>query len=67
MYDVLYWCYRCHRTVRMAPATNPSDSVCPRCFGQFLDEIDRAIPRPLHDFTQFDPSPEARLLEALLL
>ncbi|KAI4389775.1 hypothetical protein MLD38_001962 [Melastoma candidum] len=64
---VHYWCYRCHRTVRIANPANPSDIVCPRCSGQFLDEIDRASPLPLHDFTQFDPSPEARLLEALSL
>lgn len=53
--------------VRIAAAANPSNIICPRCFGQFIDEIDRASPRPLHDFTQFDPSPEARLLEALSL
>ncbi|KAI8004601.1 E3 ubiquitin-protein ligase RZF1 [Camellia lanceoleosa] len=63
----LYWCYQCHRTVRIA-SENPSDIACPRCFGQFLYEIDRARPVvAVDDFTQFDPSPEARILEALSL
>ncbi|XP_057469162.1 E3 ubiquitin-protein ligase RZF1-like [Actinidia eriantha] len=62
----LYWCYQCHRTVRIA-AENPSQIVCPRCFGQFLYEIGVARPTPVVDFTQFDPSPEARILEALSL
>ncbi|CAI9108054.1 OLC1v1007569C1 [Oldenlandia corymbosa var. corymbosa] len=63
----LYWCYQCHRMVRIASG-NPSEIVCPRCFGQFLSEIDSgAQPRNIHDFTAYDPSPEARLLEALSL
>ncbi|KAK3428323.1 E3 ubiquitin-protein ligase RING1 [Eucalyptus grandis] len=62
----LYWCYQCHRTVRVA-AANPSEVICPRCFGQFLGEINNPSPRYVIDFTQFDPSPEARLLEALSL
>ncbi|KAK4429666.1 E3 ubiquitin-protein ligase RZF1 [Sesamum alatum] len=62
----LYWCYECHRTVRIA-SDNPSEVVCPRCSGRFLYEIDMARPRPVLDFTTFDPSPEARILEALAL
>ncbi|KAJ7965594.1 E3 ubiquitin-protein ligase ring1-like protein [Quillaja saponaria] len=62
----LYWCYRCHRTVRVA-STNPSDIVCPRCFGQFLCEINISRPRLVVDYSDYDPSPEARLLEALSL
>lgn len=62
----LYWCYQCHRTVRVASG-DPSEIVCPRCFGQFLVEIDMERARPVLDFTEFDPSPEARLLEALSL
>ncbi|TQD81877.1 hypothetical protein C1H46_032571 [Malus baccata] len=63
----LYWCYHCNRTVRTA-SNNPSETVCPRCFGQFLSEFDMSIrPRLLVDYTSFDPSPEARLLEALSL
>ncbi|KAI6689388.1 hypothetical protein NL676_026216 [Syzygium grande] len=62
----LYWCYQCHRMVRIA-AANPSGIICPRCFGQFVGEIDNPSPRLVVDFTQFDPSPEARLLEALSL
>ncbi|KAL3504137.1 hypothetical protein ACH5RR_033978 [Cinchona calisaya] len=62
----LYWCYQCHRTVRVASG-NPSEIICPRCFGQFLLEIDMERPRPVLDFTEFDASPEARLLEALSL
>ncbi|CAL8997174.1 unnamed protein product [Prunus brigantina] len=64
----LYWCYQCNRTVRIISTTNPSEIVCPRCFGQFLSEFDRSIrPRDLLDYTDFDPSPEARLLEVLSL
>ncbi|XP_042068001.1 probable E3 ubiquitin-protein ligase RHC1A isoform X1 [Salvia splendens] len=62
----LYWCYQCHRTVRIAPE-DPSSIVCPRCLGQFLYEIDMARPQPVLEFTAFDPSPEARILEALAL
>ncbi|KAM0059633.1 putative transcription factor C2H2 family [Helianthus debilis subsp. tardiflorus] len=61
----LYWCYQCHRTVRIA--TGNSLIMCPRCFGQFVYEIDIARPRLVVEFTEFDPSPEARLLEALSL
>ncbi|XP_027091058.2 probable E3 ubiquitin-protein ligase RHC1A [Coffea arabica] len=60
--DQLYWCYQCHQRVRVA-SDNPSDIVCPQCFGQVLVEIDMA--RPVHDFTAFDPSPEARWAELL--
>ncbi|KAH7861777.1 hypothetical protein Vadar_030807 [Vaccinium darrowii] len=62
----LYWCYQCHRTVRIS-SENPSEIICPRCFGQFLYEIEIARPALVIDFTQFDPSPEARILEALSL
>ncbi|GAV84111.1 zf-RING_2 domain-containing protein/zf-RING_3 domain-containing protein [Cephalotus follicularis] len=62
----LYWCYQCHRSVRLA-AGNPSEIICPRCSGQFLCEIQISRPRLVVDFTAFDPSPEARLLEALSL
>lgn len=62
----LYWCYQCHRTVRIA-SDRDSDVVCPRCSGQFLYEIDMVRPRPVMEFTAFDPSPEARILEALAL
>ncbi|KAG6432625.1 hypothetical protein SASPL_104206 [Salvia splendens] len=62
----LYWCYQCHRTVRIAPE-DPSSIVCPRCLGQFLYQIDMARPQPVLEFTAFDPSPEARILEALAL
>ncbi|KAK4359064.1 hypothetical protein RND71_021293 [Anisodus tanguticus] len=61
-----YWCYQCHRTVRISPE-NPSEIVCPRCFGYFLNEIEETNPRQILEFTAFDPSPEARILEALTL
>lgn len=61
----LYWCYQCHRTIRIA-SDNPR-IMCPRCFGQFVYEIDIARPRLVVEFTEFDPSPEARILEALSL
>lgn len=62
----LYWCYQCHRAVRIS-STNPSEIVCPRCSGLFVSEIEISRPRLVVDFTAFDPSPEARLLEALSL
>ncbi|PWA41732.1 RING/U-box superfamily protein [Artemisia annua] len=62
----LYWCYQCHRTVRIA-SDDTRVIMCPRCFGQFVYEIDIARPRLVVEFTEFDPSPEARLLEALSL
>lgn len=62
----LYWCYHCQLSVRIA-STNPSEIICPRCAGQFVSEIDIARPRLVVDFTNYDPSPEARLLEALAL
>ncbi|KAJ8762785.1 hypothetical protein K2173_022914 [Erythroxylum novogranatense] len=62
----LYWCYQCHRTVRLA-TSEPSEIICPRCSGEFLCEIEINRPRLVVDFTAFDPSPEARLLEALSL
>ncbi|KAL8201181.1 hypothetical protein R6Q57_012520 [Mikania cordata] len=61
----LYWCYQCHRTVRIA--TDSPQIMCPRCFGRFVYEVNIARPRLVVEFTQFDPSPEARLLEALSL
>ncbi|KAG8378283.1 hypothetical protein BUALT_Bualt08G0121400 [Buddleja alternifolia] len=61
-----YWCYQCHRTVRIA-SDNPSDIICPRCFGHFLCEIDMARPQPILEFTAYDPSPQARIIEALSL
>ncbi|XP_010091370.2 E3 ubiquitin-protein ligase RZF1 [Morus notabilis] len=62
-----YWCYQCQRTVRIAPSSNPSNIACPRCFGQFVREIDLQRPNLLIDYAGFDPSPGARLLEALSL
>ncbi|KAK6939851.1 E3 ubiquitin-protein ligase RNF126-like, zinc-ribbon [Dillenia turbinata] len=64
----LYWCNHCHQTVRIA-ANNPSELICPRCFRQFLYEINETRPGLglVIYFTRFDPSPEARILEALAL
>ncbi|GAB2271489.1 hypothetical protein Dimus_006328 [Dionaea muscipula] len=63
----LYYCYYCRRTIRISPTT-PSGIVCPRCLGQFVMEV-AVPPRPrlVVDFTNYDPSPESRLLEALAL
>lgn len=63
----LYWCYQCRRAVRIAASDNPSEIVCPRCQGQFVCEME--VPRPglVTDYPEQDPSPEARLLEALTL
>ncbi|MED6168850.1 hypothetical protein PIB30_015468 [Stylosanthes scabra] len=60
----LYWCFQCNRMVRAAQDNNPS---CPRCFGQFIQEINMPTPRLFLDFTPNDPSPHPRLLEALSL
>ncbi|XP_020228695.1 probable E3 ubiquitin-protein ligase RHC1A isoform X2 [Cajanus cajan] len=62
----LYWCFQCNRTVRVAP-DNTTEVACPRCHGQFICEINVPRPRLVVDFTTPDPSPEARLLEALSL
>ncbi|XP_011027569.1 PREDICTED: E3 ubiquitin-protein ligase RING1-like isoform X2 [Populus euphratica] len=61
-----YWCYQCHQMVRI-DTTDSSEIICPRCSGQFLSEIGINRPRLVVDFTAFDPSPDARLLEALSL
>nr|XP_011458777.1 PREDICTED: E3 ubiquitin-protein ligase RING1-like [Fragaria vesca subsp. vesca]XP_011458778.1 PREDICTED: E3 ubiquitin-protein ligase RING1-like [Fragaria vesca subsp. vesca] len=64
----VYWCYQCQRQVRIA--STPDPVTCPRCFGQFLAEMDITF-RPTRrfiDYTDlFDTTPEARLLEALSL
>ncbi|XP_065847279.1 E3 ubiquitin-protein ligase RZF1 isoform X2 [Euphorbia lathyris] len=66
-----YWCYQCHRMVRIntgpAAVSNSSGIICPRCSGQFISEIEMNRARLLVDFTDFDSSPESRLLEALSL
>ncbi|XP_062024654.1 E3 ubiquitin-protein ligase RZF1 [Rosa rugosa] len=63
----VYWCYQCQRQVRIA--STPDPVVCPRCFGQFLLEMDTTFrpSRRFIDFTDFESTPEARLLEALSL
>ncbi|XP_048491239.1 E3 ubiquitin-protein ligase RZF1 isoform X2 [Beta vulgaris subsp. vulgaris] len=61
-----YWCYQCSRIVRIS-SDNTSDIVCPRCFGQFITEMEIPRPRLVLNFTYDDPSPQARLLEALAL
>uniref|UniRef100_A0A9I9CYH2 RING-type E3 ubiquitin transferase n=1 Tax=Cucumis melo TaxID=3656 RepID=A0A9I9CYH2_CUCME len=55
----LYWCHQCHRTITLASA-HTSELICPRCFGQFIEEIQLTLP-------EFNPLPEARLFEALSL
>ncbi|CAN8303312.1 unnamed protein product [Cochlearia groenlandica] len=64
----LYWCYHCHRTVRIA-SSNPSEIACPRCLRQFVAELEMGRPRSAfnHATPPFDTSPETRLLEALSL
>ncbi|PIA28512.1 hypothetical protein AQUCO_06900049v1 [Aquilegia coerulea] len=62
----LYWCQNCLRTVTIA-TMNPFQIVCPRCFGEFIYEVNVARPRLADYFTDVNESPEARLLEALSL
>ncbi|KAK9743380.1 hypothetical protein RND81_03G235400 [Saponaria officinalis] len=62
----LYWCYQCRRTVRIS-SENPSEIVCPRCFGHFVCEMEVPRRRLVVDHTDYDPSPQSRLLEALAL
>ncbi|XP_042517531.1 probable E3 ubiquitin-protein ligase RHC1A isoform X2 [Macadamia integrifolia] len=64
-----YWCYQCQQTVRVTAyeGGNPSGLVCPRCFGQFLQEQDTVRPRLVVDFTGTDNDSGSRLLEALSL
>ncbi|KAE8704405.1 YbaK/aminoacyl-tRNA synthetase-associated domain-containing protein isoform 1 [Hibiscus syriacus] len=62
----LYWCYHCRQSVRIA-STDRHEIICPRCHGQFVCEMEIPRPRMVVDFLAFDPSPEARWLEALSL
>ncbi|GFP89785.1 E3 ubiquitin-protein ligase ring1 [Phtheirospermum japonicum] len=62
-----YWCYECHRPVRIASDGPTNEAVCPRCSGRFLYQIDSVGTRSVFEFTAFDPSPEARIFEALTL
>ncbi|GAA0144521.1 ubiquitin-protein ligase [Lithospermum erythrorhizon] len=62
----VYWCYQCHQTVRVADH-NQSNIACPRCLGEFLDEVDVGSPGNGLDITEFDPSPQSRLVELLFL
>ncbi|XP_050363664.1 E3 ubiquitin-protein ligase RZF1 [Argentina anserina] len=63
----VYWCYQCQRQVRIT--STPDPIICPRCFGQFLAEMDITFrpTRRFTDYTDFDSTPGARLLEALSL
>ncbi|KAJ0984516.1 hypothetical protein J5N97_002872 [Dioscorea zingiberensis] len=46
----LFWCYHCHCMVRII--SSPSiDSFCPRCYGQFIHELDMPRPYFLVDFS----------------
>lgn len=60
----LYWCYHCHRLVHVS-SDNLSEVACPRCLGQFIIQINMRRTRSVPEFTAFDPSPVARILEAL--
>lgn len=58
----LYWCYRCRQSVRISPE-NTTDIFCPRCFQQFLLQIDINMTHSI----LMDLSTEERLLSALSL
>ncbi|KAL5714595.1 RING-type E3 ubiquitin transferase [Ranunculus cassubicifolius] len=60
----LYWCHNCLQTVRIA-SSNPLEIACPRCFGEFVYELES--PRIVLDLSDIHVSPEGRLLEALFL
>ncbi|KAL7119523.1 hypothetical protein ACP275_02G068200 [Erythranthe tilingii] len=59
-----YWCRRCQRSIRTT-TTNPSEILCPICFGQINHELDVSRPRPLLESADFEPSSGARLLDSL--
>ncbi|KAJ8625207.1 hypothetical protein MRB53_033737 [Persea americana] len=59
-----YWCYQCHQTVTILSLPN-SDIFCPRCNGQFLQEIEFTRPRLVLDLSGIDRSPTSQLIEAL--
>ncbi|XP_016470257.1 E3 ubiquitin-protein ligase RZF1-like [Nicotiana tabacum] len=54
-----YWCRQCQRSIRTT-STNPSEILCPRCFGQIQYNLDVSRRR-------LQPSPNSRLLDALAL
>lgn len=58
-----YWCRRCQRSIRTT-TTNPSEILCPRCFGQIRLELDVSRPGPLLE-ARLEPSPGARILDSL--
>ncbi|XXG86699.1 hypothetical protein AAC387_Pa11g1544 [Persea americana] len=59
-----YWCYQCDQTVTILSLPN-SDIFCPRCNGQFLQEIEFTRPRLVLDLSGIDRSPTSQLIEAL--
>ncbi|XP_016507872.1 putative E3 ubiquitin-protein ligase RHC1A [Nicotiana tabacum] len=62
-----YWCRQCQRSIRTT-SVNPSEILCPRCFGQIHYGLDVSRRRlVLSDVTRLQPSPNSRLLDALAL
>lgn len=58
-----YWCRRCQRSLRTT-TVNPSEILCPRCFGQIRLELDVSRPGPLLE-ARLEPSRGARVLDSL--
>ncbi|KMZ76410.1 hypothetical protein ZOSMA_102G00250 [Zostera marina] len=51
----LFWCYHCQTTVRIMSSSNSGALFCPRCYGQFIYELD--YPRPSLLFYYTPPAP----------
>ncbi|KAJ4817627.1 RING/U-box superfamily protein [Rhynchospora pubera] len=52
----VYYCYECRRAIRIISFPT-SDVFCPRCYGQFLHEVDFPQPVAPPNFASFRPFP----------
>ncbi|XP_027113116.1 E3 ubiquitin-protein ligase RZF1 [Coffea arabica] len=60
-----YWCRHCQRSIRTT-TTNPSEIICPRCFGEIRHELDVSRPRLLsEDLARPETTSASQLLDAL--
>ncbi|XP_078157396.1 E3 ubiquitin-protein ligase RING1-like isoform X2 [Carex rostrata] len=52
----MFYCYECRRAIRIISFPS-SDVFCPRCYGQFLHEVDYPQPVAPPNFASFRPFP----------